>query len=277
MKSELEKALIDNGSSIFAGYIKKYKYEKELKGAIYIPSDLVLREILSDLGLNLAQFEGSDSFEYILKQHLIDTNVIFRPSVVKGKISIDGLSIVKAMKVGSVNINFIDGLLLLDVQVGDLRSVSGKMAFGLQIFLTFDKKYKSTKIFKSRADEVWAAYRNNQLTKEGFDRLMTLINDTNEIYDSFVERVKTKMEFLPITSSGGTPVVIGNATDWADAIGELNFLVREFQSGINPIYKNTISPENLEKECSKKSVDKCDSPCSVKKSLLGKQTCNYPK
>jgi hypothetical protein len=277
MKSELEKALISNGSSIFGNYIEKYKYTKVVKGAIYVPSDEILKELLTELNINLAQFEKSDSFKDILKQHLIGTNLVFKPSVVNGKINIDGLSIMKAVKVGDVNINFIDGLLLLDAQVDDLRSIPGKMAFGLQIFLTFDKKYKVTKVFKSRADEVWVAYRNNKLTKEGLDRVMTLINDTSEIYDMFVERVKTKMEFLPITSSGAPPVVIGNATDWADAVGELNFLVREFQAGINPLFQSTISLENLEKECSKKSVDKCDSPCSVKKSLLGKKTCNYPK
>lgn len=277
MKSELEKVLINNNSSIFAKYIVEYNYLNVVKGAIYIPNDTILKEILSDLRITLAQFEKSSVFKDILKQHLIDTNIIFKPSVVKGKIIIDGLSIMKAVKVGNVNVNFIDGVLALDTQVAELTAIPGKMLFGLQIFLKIDAKYKLTRVFGTYADEVVKFYREKELTKDSFDRLMTFINGTEERYDGVVERVKTKMEFLPASGSNGVPVGIGNASDWADIIGELNFLVKEFRDNMQSMIRVARSTKNLETECSKKSPGNCDYPCRKKKSLFGKETCIYPK
>lgn len=294
----IEEVLIKNGASIFADHLEEYQEVLSSEGQIFIPLDKSLLHVLKDLDITLEEFEQSTYFNEIIRQHVMRALKKFRVTNVNGQKEIDGIPIVKTVKLnvdGAIlDVSFIDGILLMSNQVEDLRSIAvtvnptSNVDYGQQIYMAMANRYRDTlRLFKSAEDDIALARAQRKVTSFGEHRLRAIIRTYANEYKDIVERIQLNKTYLPIIPDskakpttihfGKKAMQITNAQSWADACIELSDLVRRFSEDLNEMTAQSQNVKTLEKECSQTDLSKCEYPCNLKKSFTGKKTCQYKK
>ena len=149
--------------------------------------------------------------------------------------------------------------------------------FGKEIFDVFTKKYNADKIFERGTNKILDLYNKQRLLSPA-DRdylVANVIEPFHEIYDKFISRVNKERRFVEKSASGKPPRDIVTATDWAEAIIELQDLVEKFKQALDSNIKDRSNPSKMIAYCEKIDPEKCDYPCKKKVSRIGKDKCIY--
>lgn len=148
--------------------------------------------------------------------------------------------------------------------------------FGKEIFRTFVKKYVVQKLFDSRRKEIQIELKANKIEYSNYTKILKdVIGLYEAMFNSFVDRVNEKNEFVEKSGFGNAPRQIKTAQDWAEAIIELQGLMNNFQNDYQNSFRMYVfsTPELM---CKKMTLDKCrltNAECTIKKNVFGKEDC----
>jgi hypothetical protein len=147
-------------------------------------------------------------------------------------------------------------------------------------FMTINNKYiLGDKIFEKNKNKVRFMLDTNQITENGYNTIMTVINLWEEMYHKLINDVTTKREFTEKAGQGGRPRKLTTDKDWGEVIIELIDTINKYNRDVDASISFNTDPNTLKTECSKTPVDNCSPPCVVQKGWLrgygGNDRCDY--
>ena len=296
---QVQNALRNNDASIFGLWLQRPMYAAEVanKKEIYIPTDEAMEYVLSVTNLSLEQFQESDEFDTIIYYHIRDYNKFRLATDSKGNKTIDDITILKTIKIGKTNINFIHGLIVLKIQRDGLRELGKLLAkcpttvcpevtpclsdheqldqFSYDMFKIWDLKYtKADKVFERASNKILTLYQQKLLLDADRDTLGNILNIYSEAYTRFVSQVAFERTFTPKAGSGQLPINIVTAKDWAEATIELVDLVNKFNQTLNESISIFTKPDYLKRNCKVKKINDCNYPCNKISGYIT-ESCSY--